>query len=38
MPLSFSPDIWELVWKILLLLCKKYGFDDLTTDFNENHG
>ena len=36
--MSFSPDIWELVRKILLLLCKKYGFDDLTTDYNENHG
>ncbi len=38
MLLRFSPDIWELVRKILLLLCKKYGFDDLTTDYNENHG
>ncbi len=36
--MRFSPDIWELVRKILLLLCKKYGFDDLTTDYNENHG
>ncbi len=35
--MSFSPDIWELVRKILLLLCKKYGFDDLTTDFNGKH-
>ncbi len=36
--MNFSPDIWELIWKIVRLLCRKYGFDDLTTDYNENHG
>lgn len=38
MLLRFTPEIWELVRKIVLLLCRKYGFHDLTTDYNENHG
>ncbi len=36
--MSFSPEIWELLRKIIFCLCRKYGFDDLTTDYNENHG
>ena len=38
MPINLSHEVRELILKIVLLLCKKYGFDDLTTDFNENHG
>ena len=34
--MRFSPDIWELVWKIVLLLCRRYGFDDLTADWDES--
>ena len=36
LPLRFSPDIWELVWKIVLLLCRRYGFDDPTADLDES--
>ena len=38
MPINLSHEVRELILKIILLLCKKYGFDDLTTDYNENHG
>lgn len=36
--LNLSHEVRELIWKIVRLLCRKYGFDDLTTDYNENHG
>ena len=38
MPINLSHEVRELILKIILLLCKKYGFDDLTNDYNENHG
>ncbi len=37
LPLRFSPEILELLRKIVLLLCRKYGFDALTKDFNSKH-
>ncbi len=38
MPLNLSHDVKELLLKIVLLLCRKYGFNGLTEDFNKNHG
>ncbi len=33
LPLRFSPEILELLRKIVLLLCRKYGFNGLTKDY-----
>ncbi len=35
--MRFSPDVMELLRKIVLCLFRKYGFDDLATDFNDKH-
>ncbi len=34
--LKFSPDVLELLLKIVLLLYRKYGFNDLINDWDEN--
>ncbi len=37
MLLKFSQDVLELLRKIVLLLCRKYGVNGLTKDFNSKH-